>query len=366
MGPLNGIKVIELAGVGPGPMCAMLLADLGAEILRIERLTPSGLGVPRPLKFNLTLRGRKTIALDLKDPESKATALQLVERADALIEGFRPGVTERLGLGPDDCFVRNPRLVYGRITGWGQDGTLANAAGHDLNYIALTGALNAIGRHGQPPSPPLNLIGDFGGGALYLAIGILSALLERERSGRGQVIDAAIVDGATSLMTQFYGMTAAGLWSQQRGTNVLDSGAPFYDVYECADGRFASVAAIEHKFLVELISRMDISAQAAYLARKIRDWPQLRSLLAGKFKTQPLQHWRELLEGTDCCFAPVLTIEEAPHHPHLKARQTFVEIDGVVQPAPAPRFSRSHLGTPIPPQSATAEQHADIVAAWLS
>ena len=234
MGPLSGIRIVELAGVGPGPMCAMLLADLGADVIRIDRLTPSELGVQRPLRFNLTLRGRKVVALDLKTAEGRETVLKLVERADALIEGFRPGVTERLGLGPDDCLKRNPRLVYGRITGWGQTGPLSKAAGHDLNYIALTGALGSIGRKGQPPTPPLNLVGDFGGGSLYLAMGILSALIERQKSGLGQVVDAAIVDGASSLMTQFFGMAAAGLWDDTRGTNVLDSGAPFYDVYECA------------------------------------------------------------------------------------------------------------------------------------
>jgi alpha-methylacyl-CoA racemase len=366
LGPLKAIKVVELAGVGPGPMCAMLLADLGAEVLRIERLTPSDLGVPRPRRFNLTLRGRKTIALDLKSPDGKETVLKLIERSDVLIEGFRPGVAERLGLGPADCFGRNQMLVYGRITGWGQSGPLANAAAHDLNYIALTGALSTIGRRGQPPSPPLNLVGDFGGGALYLAVGILSALLERQQAGRGQVVDAAIVDGAASLMTQFYGMAAAGLWSEERGTNALDSGAPFYDVYECADGRFASVAPIEHKFLVELVARLELPQTAAYLARDVRNWPQLRLLLSEKFRSMPLDHWCTVLEGTDSCFCPVLTINEAPNHPHLKQRQTFVEIDGIVQPAPAPRFSRSVPEMPCPPQSPDPERSREILAEWLS
>jgi alpha-methylacyl-CoA racemase len=366
LGPLKAVKVIELAGVGPGPMCAMLLADLGAEVLRIENPTPAELGVKRPRRFNLTLRGRKTIALDLKSPEGKETALKLIARSDVLIEGFRPGVTERLGLGPADCFHHNQMLIYGRITGWGQSGPLANAAGHDLNYIALTGALHAIGRHGQPPSPPLNLVGDFGGGALYLAIGILSALVERQQAGRGQIVDAAIVDGAASLMTQFYGMAAAGLWSDERGTNVIDSGAPFYDVYECADGRFASVAPLEHKFLVELVLRLKLPQTASYLARDVRNWPQLRLLLSEKFKSMPLHHWCAVLEGTDSCFGPVLTIDEAPNHPHLKQRQTFVEIDGIVQPAPAPRFSRSIPETPVPPQTPDTRQTREILAEWLS
>lgn len=366
MGPLNGIRIVELAGVGPGPMCAMLLADLGADVIRIERLIPSGLGVQRPLKFNLTLRGRNAVALDLKSSEGRETVLKLVDRADALIEGFRPGVTERLGLGPEDCFQRNPRLVYGRITGWGQDGPLARAAGHDLNYIALTGALGSIGRRGQPPTPPLNLVGDFSGGSLYLAMGILSALLEREKSGLGQVVDAAIVDGAASLIIQFYGMAAAGLWTQERGTNVLDSGAPFYDVYECADERFISVAPIEHKFLLELVKRLKLPEGSEELARNRKDWETLRTLLAKEFKRRPLQHWCSLLEGSDACVAPVLSIEEAPAHPHLKARKTLVDIDGVVQPAPAPRFSRSQPALPIPPQATNAARDSDALAAWLA
>jgi alpha-methylacyl-CoA racemase len=366
MGPLSGIRIVELAGIGPGPMCAMLLADLGADVLRIERLTPSGLGVQRPLKFNLTLRGRNAVALDLKSPEDKETVLKLVERADALIEGFRPGVTERLGLGPDDCLQRNPRLVYGRVTGWGQDGPLAKTAGHDLNYIALTGVLGSIGRRGQPPTPPLNLVGDFGGGSLYLAIGILSALIEREKSGMGQVVDAAIVDGAASLMTQFYGMAAAGLWSQERGTNALDSGAPFYDVYECADERFISVAPIEHKFLLELVKKLKLKEGSEELAEDKKDWGVLRRLLADEFKSKPLRHWCSLFEGSDACVAPVLSIEEAPAHPHLKARQTFVDIDGVLQPAPAPRFSRSQSALPIPPQPSNSPSDSDALAAWLA
>ena len=311
MGPLTGLRIVELSSVGPGPMCSMLLADLGADIIRIERTTPSDLGVQRPLQYNLTLRGRPSVALDLKHPEGRETVLRLVERADALIEGFRPGVTERLGLGPEVCLERNPRLIYGRITGWGQQGPLAKAAGHDLNYIALTGALAAIGPKDGVPTPPLNLVGDFGGGALYLALGILSALHERTASGKGQVIDAAIVDGAASLMTQFYGMHAAGLWNNSRGSNALDSGAPFYDVYRCSDQRFISVAPIEHKFLKELVARMDLPAKSADLAADRAHWPKLRELLECRFSSQPAAHWCELLEGFDTCVAPVLTMDEA-------------------------------------------------------
>src|SRR5271167_1950279 len=258
MGPLAGIKIVELTGIGPGPMCAMLLADLGATVVRIDRPEPSDLGMPRTLRSNLLLRGRKSIPLDLKDPRAVEATLRLIERADALIEGFRPGVTERLGLGPEDCLARNPRLVYGRVTGWGQEGPLAQAAGHDLNYIALAGALHAFGRHGQAPTPPLNLIGDFGGGALYLAFGVVCGILEAQRSGRGQVVDAAMIDGTASLMTAFHGMMAAGLASHERGANILDTGAHFYEVYECADGRWISVAAIEGKFYAELLRRLDI------------------------------------------------------------------------------------------------------------
>lgn len=366
MGPLSGIRIVELGGIGPGPMCAMLLADLGAEVLRIDRVEPAALGVPRPLKYNLTLRGRKSVSVDLKSDKGRETVLKIIQRADALIEGFRPGVAERLGLGPDQCLERNPRLVYGRITGWGQTGPLATAAGHDLNYIALTGALHAIGREGHPSTPPLNLVGDFGGGALYLALGILSALLERQKSGKGQVVDAAIVDGAASLMTQFYGMFAAGLWNHERGTNALDSGAPFYDVYACADGRLISVAPIEHKFLQRLIELVGLPADSIKLAADRKSWPQLRERLAATFKQHPLSHWCVLLEGSDGCVAPVLNLDEAPQHPHMKARQTFISIDGVMQPAPAPRFSRSQPDIPSSPQSPQPIDEFEGLSAWLA
>jgi alpha-methylacyl-CoA racemase len=366
MGPLAGIKILELTGIGPGPMCAMLLADLGATVLRIDRTAPSDLGVPRPLRYDLLLRGRRCLALDLKSPDGKALALRLIERADALIEGFRPGVTERLGLGPEECLARNPRLVYGRVTGWGQEGPLAQAAGHDLNYIALAGAVHAFGRRGQPPTPPLNLIGDFGGGALYLAFGVVCGILEAQRSGRGQVVDAAMVDGTASLMTAFQGMMAAGLGSHERGTNILDTGAHFYEVYECSDGGWISVAAIEGKFYAELLRRLDIDAATMPPQMDRERWPEAKARLEDLFKTRTRDEWCALLEGTDACFAPVLTTEEAPEHPHNRARRTYVEIDGIIQPAPAPRFSRSVPDPPIPPQPpAGLEEAESILADWL-
>jgi alpha-methylacyl-CoA racemase len=365
VGPLAGIKVVELAGIGPGPMCAMLLADLGATVLRIDRPEPSDLGIPRPLRYDLLLRGRRSLALDLKRPEGKALALRLIERADALIEGFRPGVTERLGLGPDDCLARNPRLVYGRVTGWGQEGPLAHAAGHDINYIALVGALHAFGRRGQPPTPPLNLLGDFAGGALYLALGLVCGILEVQRSGEGQVVDAAMVDGTASLMTAFHGMVAAGLGRHQRGTNFNDTGAHFYEAYECADGRWISVAAIEGKFYAELLRRLDIDPATMPPQMDRERWPEAKTRLTALFKTRTREEWCSLLEGTDACFAPVLTTDEAPLHPHLAARGTYVEIDGIVQPAPAPRFSRSNLDLPIPPQPNGLDEAEAALAAWL-
>lgn len=311
MGPLAGVKVIELAGIGPAPMCAMLLADLGASVLRIDRPDPPELGFKRPLRYNLLLRGRRTIALDLKQPAARDLVLELVERADALIEGFRPGVTERLGLGPDDCLARNPRLIYGRVTGWGQDGPLAQAAGHDLNYIALTGALHAIGREGQPPSPPLNIVGDYAGGSLYLAIGLLAAMLEARQSGKGQVVDAAVVDGTAHLMTTFHGLLAAGIIREERGVNLMDSGAPFYDCYACADGCYVSVAPIEGRFFSELLRRLGIDPQTFPPQSDRARWPEARARLSAIFATRTRDEWCAVLEGTDACFAPVLTMQEA-------------------------------------------------------
>jgi len=346
MGPLNGLRVVELAAIGPGPMCCMLLADLGADVVRIDRLEASGLGVAMAPRHDVTARGRRSLAVDLKSPAGREAVLRLVDRADALIEGFRPGVTEKLGLGPADCRARNPRLVYGRMTGFGQSGPLAHAAGHDLNYIALSGALHAIGAAGGRPLPPLNLVGDYGGGALYLAFGVLAALFERQRSGRGQVVDAAMVDGAASLAAMFYGLAAAGQWSEQRGTNLLDGGAPFYDSYETADGRWVSLAALEPKFFAQLAAALDLEAR--FVARQYDRalWPEMREAIAAAVRTRTRDAWSAQLEGSDACFAPVLTMAEASAHRHARERASFVEIDGVVQPGPAPRFDRTPAAAP--------------------
>jgi len=366
MGPLAGIKIIELAGLGPCPMCAMLLADLGATVLRIDRKDPVELGLKRPLRFDLLRRSRRAIPLDLKSAEAIKLVLRLVEDADVLIEGFRPGVAERLGLGPESCRERNPRLVYGRVTGWGQSGPLKDAAGHDLNYIAVTGVLNAIGRHGQPPSLPLNLIGDFGGGALYLALGVVAGILEARQSGKGQVVDAAMVDGVASLATMFYGFQAAGMLSEERGSNAIDSGSHFCNVYECADGRWVAVSPTEGRFHAELLRRLGIAPAEIGDQMDRKSWPNAYRVLAEKFKTKTRDEWCALLEGTDACFAPVLSWSEAPQHAHLRARGTFVEIEGVTQPAPAPRFSRTTLDAPYPPQEITSANTDAALAPWLS
>ena len=365
MGPLAGLRIVELAGIGPGPMAAMLLADLGATVLRVDRPQDAGLGIPRPLRYNPLLRNRETLRVDLKSEQGQALVLRLIEEADGLIEGFRPGVAERMGLGPDICLQRNPRLVYGRMTGWGQTGPMAQAAGHDLNYIALTGVLDLIGRSGQPPTPPLNLVGDFGGGALYLALGMLAAILEAKRSGQGQVVDAAIVDGTASLATSAFGMQAAGLLDARRGHNVLDSGAPYYDVYECADGKWVSVAPIEGKFYRELLERLGLDQAEVGRQDDRNDWVRAKVALGKRFKERTRDEWCALLQGTDACFAPVLTLEEAPAHPHLRARGTFVEVDGVVQPAPAPRFSRTVPAQPRPPRPASREGAMTALTDWL-
>jgi len=365
MGPLKGIKIIELAGIGPGPMAAMMLADMGATVLRVERAEPSGLGVQRPLNCDITLRSRKAIALNLKQPEERDRVLRLVEEADVLIEGFRPGVTERLGLGPDDCFARNAKLVYGRMTGFGQDGPMAQAAGHDLNYIAMSGALSAIGRAGQPPTPPLNLVGDYGGGALYLVVGVLAALLETGISGKGQVVDAAMVDGAASLMAAPFGMFAAGLLTKTRGANVLDSGSYFYDSYECADGKYVSVAAIEPKFHAEMLELMELDPSIVTKQMDRADWPRLKQIMGDRFKTKTRDQWVVIMGGSDACFAPVLEMDEVADDPHNKARKTFIELDGVVQPAPAPRFSRTPNPAPTPPLRAHMVSLDDALSGWL-
>ena len=355
-GPLAGLRIVEFVGIGPGPFAAMLFADLGASVIRLDRLTPSGLGVDVPVRFSLLARSRPSVALDLKHADGVALAGDLIGRADALIEGFRPGTMERLGLGPESMLARNPRLVYGRMTGWGQSGPLAQAAGHDLNYLALIGALHAIGRAGSKPTPPLNLAADFGGGALYLAFGMACAMLEAQRSGKGQVVDAAMTEGAASLMMMFYGLFAGGLHNLERGTNLLDSGSAIYETYECADGRFISIAPIEMKFREVLFRRLGLPYTAD-------DGVELRAELETLFKTRTRDEWCALLEGTDACFAPVLSMAEAPHHPHNVARGSFVEVDGVTQPAPAPRFSRTPCARPTAPQRVGASTRSAL-AAW--
>ncbi|MBL0090619.1 MAG: CoA transferase [Ideonella sp.] len=349
MGPLNGLRVIELASIGPGPMCAMLLADLGADVLRIDRIEPSGLGVPVDKRFEVTGRSRRSVALDFKQAAGIDAALRLIDKADVLIEGWRPGVAERLGLGPAQCHARNPGLVYGRMTGFGQTGPLAHAAGHDLNYIALTGALHAIGGPGKPV-PPLNLVGDYGGGALYLAFGLMAALFERSRSGQGQVVDAAMVDGAASLTAIFHGLLAAGRWNlDARAANLLDGGAPFYDTYETADGKHVSLGPLEPKFFAELAQRIGLDQRFVQKQYDTRLWPEMREAIAATLRSKTRDEWTALLEGTDVCYAPVLTLAEAPKHRQATERGAFVEVNGVVQPAPAPRFSRTQADMPRPP-----------------
>jgi alpha-methylacyl-CoA racemase len=333
-GPLAGVRIVEFAGIGPGPFACMMLADMGADVVTLDRV-----GAKKNLK-SIAGRGRKVVELDLKDKASIAQALDLLANADALVEGFRPGVMERLGLGPEVVLARNPRLVYGRMTGWGQEGPLAQAAGHDINYISVTGALAAIGPK-ERPVPPLNLVGDFGGGALYLVVGVLAALLEAKKSGKGQVVDTAMCDGAASLMSMFFDMAAAGRWTDQRETNFLDGGAHFYGVYECACGQFVSIGSIEPQFYALLRERAGLS-EACFDEQMDRDgWPALKQKLVEVFKTKSRDEWCKIMEGTDICFAPILTMQEAPKHPHMAARETFVTRHGVTQPAPAPRFSRT-------------------------
>ncbi len=342
-GPLAGLRVIEIAGIGPGPFAAMLLSDLGAEVIRVERAAAVRGAVPDKPSGDVSLRGRRNVAIDLKHPDGVATLLDLVGSADALIEGFRPGVMERLGIGPDECLARNPKLVFGRMTGWGQDGPYAQAAGHDINYISLAGALAHFGRAGGPPVPPLNMVGDFGGGGMFLALGVVAAMLEAKGSGQGQVVDAAMVDGTAILMTMFWSFRAAGIFDEhQRGTNLLDTGAHFYDVYECGDGRYISIGSIEPQFYAELMRLTGLEGDDQF-ARQMdaTQWPELKVRIAELFKTKTCDEWCELMEMTDVCFAPVLTMTEAAEHPHNVDRQTFIELGGVTQPAPAPRFSRT-------------------------
>lgn len=336
MGPLRGVKVLEMAGIGPGPFCAMLLADLGAEVIRIER--PDG---PPGDRRDVVMRGRRSLALDLKNPAAVDAVLRLAEGCDALIEGFRPGVMERLGLGPEVLHARNPRLVYGRMTGWGQDGPMAKLAGHDINYIALTGALHAMGRPGEPPAPPLNLVGDYGGGGMLLAMGILAALVERATSNHGQVVDAAMVDGAALLMSPIFGMKARGRWGAARGGNFLDGAASFYDSYACACGGFVAVGPIEPQFFAEMLRRLDLEAARFEDRMNPAQWPAHKAILAEAFRARARDEWAAVFADSDGCVAPILSMDEAPAHPHNAARGTFTEVHGAVQPAPAPRFSRT-------------------------
>ena len=364
-GPLAGVRILELAGIGPGPFAAMLLADMGAEVVRVDRAQAVRDG-GGPAPVDPLLRGRRSIAVDLKSPDGVEALLQMVASADALIEGFRPGVTERMGLGPEVCLSRNPRLVYGRMTGWGQEGPYASTAGHDINYIALAGALEGVGRKDQPPTPPLNLVGDFGGGAMFLAFGVVCGILEARSTGEGQVVDAAMVDGAAALMSMFYGMKAMGMWGPERGTNLLDSGAHFYDVYECADGGYVSIGSIEPQFYAELLrlTGLEDAWEGDLPSQHDRSqWPALKERLAAIFRTRTRDEWCAVMEGTDVCFAPVLSLDEAHAHPHMAARGTFTEVAGVRQPAPAPRFSRTPGAIERPPSS--PGQHTDeVLADW--
>jgi alpha-methylacyl-CoA racemase len=355
MGPLKGIKIIEMAGIGPGPFCGMVLADLGADIIRVDRASAAGTG-SRQEPAN---RGKKSIAVDLKSPEGIEVVLKLVDSADAIFEGFRPGVMERLGLSPDVCMQRNGSIVFGRMTGWGQYGPLANAAGHDINYISISGALAAIGRPDSPPVPPLNLIGDFGGGGMLLALGLVSALLESKSSGKGQVVDAAMTDGSALLMTMLYSMKGSGFWQESKGSNLLDGGAHFYDTYECKNGGYISIGSIEPQFykLLRDVAGLDNEMFDKQMSRE--DWPSLKLELKKVFLNKTRDEWCELMEGTDICFAPVLSMWEAPNHPHNVARKTFIKLEGLDQPAPAPRFSRTEAEVISSP--AIAGEHTDSI-----
>ncbi|MET7449839.1 CaiB/BaiF CoA-transferase family protein [Streptomyces sp. NPDC005508] len=355
-GPLTGVRVVELAGIGPGPFAAMLLADLGADVVRVDRPGGSVIGVEPA--FDLTNRNKRSVLVDLKSEGGAGQVLDLVERADVLIEGYRPGVAERLGVGPDACLERNPRLVYGRMTGWGQEGPLAERAGHDIGYIALTGTLSMIGRAGEPPTVPANLVGDYAGGSLYLVVGVLAALQHaRTPDGTGQVVDAAIVDGAAHLATMIHGMLAAGSWHDRRGTNLLDGGCPFYGSYATSDGEYMAVGALEPRFYEEFTRLLGIGDEAPD-RNDLGRWEELRALVAERFSTRTRAEWTEIFEGTDACVAPVLSLREAPHHPHLAARSTYVEHGGLIQPAPAPRFS----ATPVSVRGGPALPGADTEA----
>lgn len=363
VGPLSGIKVIEIAGIGPGPFCTMLLSDMGAQVLRVDRADAVDNPSERDPRFEFANRGRPSVALDLKQPSAVETMKTLVSQADVLIEGFRPGVMERFGLGPEDCAAINPRLVYARMTGWGQTGMLSQRAGHDINYIAITGALHAIGPSGGAPVPPLNLLGDFGGGSLYLAFGIVCALMERQTSGKGQVVDGAIVDGAHSLMTFVHAAHARGDWKDERGANMLDGGRPWYGVYETSDGKHVAVGPIEARFYSEFIQRLGLDASTLPAQNDPKGWPVLKEQFSAAFRTRSRDEWCAVLQDSDACFAPVLGIAEASQHPHNRSRNAFLEIDGVSQPAPAPRFSRSRPEV-AGPAARAGQNTRDALAAW--
>ena len=359
MGPLTGIRVVEMAGIGPGPFTAMMLSDLGAEVIRVDRRSHKGTGH----RANVLNRGRKSIAVDLKNPRGVETTLRLIEQADVVLEGFRPGVMERLGLGPEECLSVNPRLIFGRMTGWGQTGPMSQAAGHDINYISIAGALGAMGYADRPPAPPLNLVGDFGGGAMYLLTGILAALVERATSGQGQIIDAAMTDGTASLLSPFFGLMAMNMWTTDRFSNRLDGGAFYYGSYECSDGKYISIGSLEPQFYAVLLEKAEITDPEFQEQLDEAAWPAKRGKLDQLFKTRTRQQWCDIMEGTDVCFAPVLDLKEAPAHPHNIHRKTFVELNGVVQPAPAPRFSRTQ-GEIQGPAAMAGEHTREVLSAW--
>jgi len=359
VGPLTGIRVVEMAGIGPGPFTAMMLSDLGAEVIRVDRLSHKGTGH----RANVLNRGRKSIAVDIKNPRGVETTLRLIEQADVVLEGFRPGVMERLGLGPEECLSVNPRLIFGRMTGWGQTGPLSQAAGHDINYISIAGALGAMGYADRPPAPPLNLVGDFGGGAMYLLTGILAALVERATSGQGQIIDAAMTDGTASLLSPFFGLMAMNMWTTDRFSNRLDGGAFYYGSYECSDGKYISIGSLEPQFYALLLEKAEITDPEFQEQLDEAAWPAKREKLNQLFKTRTRQQWCDIMEGTDVCFAPVLDLNEAPTHPHNIDRKTFVELEGVVQPAPAPRFSRTQ-GEIQGPAAMAGEHTREVLSAW--
>jgi alpha-methylacyl-CoA racemase len=366
MGPLEGLKIVELAGIGPGPFCAMLLSDMGAEVVRVDRAANVGTDTDRDgndARFNLLTRGRRNIAVDLKNPAGVEATLRLIDQADALIEGFRPGVMERLGLGPGICLQRNKRLVYGRMTGWGQDGPIAHIAGHDINYIALSGALATIGSAGGPPLPPLNLIGDFGGGALYLAMGVLAGIIRAKASGEGQVIDCSMVEGAASLMTSMYGALASGAWIEERGRNRTDGGSHFYHVYETKDGEFITVGSIEPQFYKLLLTHTSLEGAELPAQSDRTQWPAMQQRFAALFKQKTRAEWVEIMQQTDICFAPVLKMSEAIRHEHNRHRDSFVDIDGIAQPAPAPRFSGTPTRVQRPP-AYTGENTDEVLRDW--